>query len=155
MSVNIGVVISVAAIAVSIVVATISALQWRISRAKLRLDLYNRRYEIYTRVLDYYQEVLKSDVTAEQSTLRIPFVKAVRESRFIFPAKSGVFALLEELDHRAFFVSNFKETRNALAGCTEEQMKLGTEKLGHVNWILSSMASLEEMMLPYMRFDRL
>ena len=80
----------IATTAVAIAVAIISWKQWRLSQEKLRLDLFNRRFDVYMRVLDLYQELLQWKGTAEQNALYIPFIKAVRESRFIFPRKSPV-----------------------------------------------------------------
>jgi hypothetical protein len=144
----------IATVIVAGFVALISFLQWRISREKLRLDLYNRRFDIYTRVLDYYQELLKWHGTPEQLALQKPFIKAVRESRFIFPEDSGVYKFLEEFSTHAFYISSFAETRDALAG-TQEQVRLALARTDHVNWILKSMSTLEDKMSPCLRFDSL
>jgi hypothetical protein len=93
--------------------------------------------------------------TPEQEALKTPFLKAVRESRFMFPKKSGVHEYLEEFSTHSFYIVNFAQTRDAFAGIPEEQVKLALIRTEHVNWILSSMAVLEDKMSSTLRFENL
>jgi hypothetical protein len=94
---NIGVVISVAALIISLCSLAVSRAQMRISSAKARLDLYNKRFSIYASALDYYQ-ALWADIT-EDNLIEIKgksrsFVKAYRESQFLFDEKSNIYKTL-------------------------------------------------------------
>ncbi|MGC9199093.1 MAG: hypothetical protein ACP5E5_09160 [Acidobacteriaceae bacterium] len=129
---------SVATVFIAAFVAIIGFNQWRISRDKLRLDLFNRRFDVYLRVLDYYQEVLKGEGVPSDS-ITTPFIKAVRESRFIFPKASGVHQFLEEFRYRADkFAKNIIPRRD-----------------GDFAWINDAMPTLETMMEPYVKFEKL
>lgn len=145
----------IATTAVAIAVAIISWKQWRLSQEKLRLDLFNRRFDVYMRVLDLYQELLQWKGTAEQNALYIPFIKAVRESRFIFPRKSGVHPFLEEFQTHSFKIIHFEEVRDAFPSNDPTRIELGGARVQHANWILNSMAILEDKMAPYISFERL
>ena len=145
----------IAATIVSIAVAIISWKQWQISRERLRLDLFNRRFDIFQRVLDFHQELLTWKGSAEQKALYTPFIKAVRESRFIFPKKSGVLPFLEEFQRHSFYIVTFEEARNSMQGMNREIGEMAQKKLEHQNWILNSMPTLEDKMEPYLRFEKL
>jgi hypothetical protein len=145
----------IAATIVSIAVAIISWKQWQISRERLRLDLFNRRFDIFQRVLDFHQELLTWKGSAEQKALYTPFIKAVRESRFIFPKKSGVLPFLEEFQRHSFYIVTFEEARNSMQGMNREIGELAQRKLEHQNWILYSMPTLEDKMEPYLQFEKL
>ncbi len=128
---------SVATIFIAAFVAFINLNQWRISRDKLRLDLFNRRFDVYLRVLDYYQEFFKVEGVPSDS-ITTSFIKAVRESRFIFPKASGIFEFLEEFWHRA-----------------DKFAKNIARRDGDAEWILNTMATLETKMEPYVKFKNL
>jgi hypothetical protein len=144
--VTLKIVTPVATLCIAAFVAIIGFNQWRISREKLRLDLFNRRFDIYLRVLDYYGALLKEGggPTTEQT---VSFLKAVRESRFIFPKVSEVHRFLEEFWTRAndFFIDAAKRK----AGVSVHN---ATDKF---QWLLDAMKTLEEKMEPYMQFERL
>jgi hypothetical protein len=147
----------IAATIVSIAVAIISWKRWQISREKLRLDLFNRRFDIFQRVLDFHQELMNWKGSVEQKALYTPFIKAVRESRFIFPKKSGVLPFLEEFQRHSFYIVTFEEARDPMigTGMNREIGELAQKKIEHQNWILNSMPTLEDKMEPYLRFERL
>src|SRR6185437_1639467 len=117
-----GIMTPIATTTIAAAVAIIGLQQWRISREKLRLDLFNRRFDVYMRVLDLYQELLLWKGTDEQRSLFVPFIKAMRESRFIFPKKSGVYPFLEDCHKRAFYVIHYEEARDGLQGMPRELM---------------------------------
>lgn len=140
---------------IALFVAIIGYNQWRISRDKLRLDLFNRRFDIYLRVLDYYQQLLQWQDKPEQIALGMPFIKAVRESRFIFPKDSGVHQFLEDFQKHVYPITGYTEVRKSLQGMPKELSEFAQKKLDNVNWILNSMKTLEDKMEPYLRFESL
>ncbi len=94
---NVGVTISVAALVISCCSLIVSRAQMRISSAKAKLDLYNKRFSIYISALDYYQALwadLNEDNLIEVSDKSRSFVKAYRESQFLFDEKSKVYETL-------------------------------------------------------------
>ena len=148
---------------ISIAAVLISSRQWWLSREKLRLDLYNRRFDIYTRVLDFYQDLLQWDSSQEQLACQKYFIKAVRESRFIFPTKSGVHTFLQEFEVNSLKITNFDETWNASSKKTNDALpsleQICAEKKGlkdpPFRWLENAQAKLEEKIAPYVRFEKL
>jgi hypothetical protein len=126
--------------------------QWTISKEKLRLDLFNRRFDLYMRVLDLYQELLRWQAKDEQHALYGLFIKATRESRFIFPRKSGVHSFLEEFQLHATKIVNAESQRVRLEGMNLKKAGLEESRLAEEHWILNSMFILEDKMEPYLRF---
>jgi hypothetical protein len=94
---NIGVTISIAALIISCCTLVIARSQMRISSAKAKLDLYNKRFSIYVSALDYYQALwadMTEDNLIEVSSKSSAFVKAYRESQFLFDEKSKIYETL-------------------------------------------------------------
>lgn len=137
---------------VAIYVAKISRRQWKTNQEKLRLDLYNHRFDIYLRVFDFYQALLEWKGTPEQVALQKPFMRALRESRFMFPDDSGVYPFLNEFCNHALRLTNFEQSRNAFAGFPQELGKLASDQSEHVNWIFASIVVLEDKMAPFLNF---
>lgn len=97
---NVGVTISVAALVISCCSLIVSRAQMRISSAKAKLDLYNKRFSIYVSALDYYQ-ALWADIN-EGNLIEVgeksrAFVKAYRESQFLFDEKSKIYETLRAI----------------------------------------------------------
>jgi hypothetical protein len=76
----------IATVIIAVYVASIGTFQWFTAREKLRLDLYNRRFEVYLRALDFMQALMmwSSIPPEERQPKRIAFIRATRESRFLF-----------------------------------------------------------------------
>jgi hypothetical protein len=146
---------SVATVCIATFVAVIGFLQWRISREKLRLDLFNRRFDIYLRVLNYHLALSRSQNSPEQLEELEPFIKAIRESRFMFPTKSGVRKFLEDFQARANEVVNFTASQKMLEDMPEERAKLSSRQLENTAWLYKAVITLEGMMEPYVKFNRL
>jgi len=144
---------AVAATTVAAYVARISWRQWKNNQEKLRLDLYERRFDIYMRVLDFHRELIAWNDTDAQKSSQQPFIRAVRESRFLFPESSGVYAFLEEFSSHAFYITNFRSARQGWGPAFPlEQVKLAQEFTAHVNWILTSIDTLENKLAPLLNF---
>ena len=149
---------AVTAVATTIVacyVALISRRQWLTNQEKLRLDLYDRRFKIYVQVLEFYLAVIVWDGTDSQQQLRGPFTQAFRESRFLFPEKSGVFPFLKEFSERAFFIVNFDQLKGIQSADPRAYAKQVEKRTANVNWILESMQDFEDKLEPYLKFHRL
>jgi hypothetical protein len=140
---------------VAICVAVIAYRQWRTARERLRLDLYNRRFEIYSKVLDFSQALSMWHGTPEQMALRAPFIKAFRESRFLFPRSSGVYNLLEEFQEHAMVVMGFEDLKPVLQTLDQETMRQYEKRTESQAWIMSAFEPLEQKMAPYLDFHKL
>ncbi|MBU9163590.1 hypothetical protein [Burkholderia multivorans] len=96
-------------ILISACVAWIAYQQHRTNREKLRLDLYDRRFGVYTASIDFYHVLSSYDESNEQHReAHRSFVKAVRESRFLFGHDSEIVSLLEEMHTRAARIMGYK-----------------------------------------------
>lgn len=136
-------------------VAVIGLNQWKDNREKLRLDLFNRRFDIYLRVLDYYISLSRTQNSTEQLDTLIPFIKAVRESRFMFPEESGVHEFLEEFQTRANEVANYTSSLSILRDMPAERAELTRKQNENTTWVNRAIIDLEGRMEPYVRFERL
>ena len=99
---------------------------------------------MYLRVLDYYGALFKEG-GGPDTERTVSLLKAVRESRFIFPKASEVHRFLEEFWSRAndFFIHTAK--RNA--GHPIHNVS------DNIQWLLDAMKTLEEEMEPYLSFE--
>ncbi|EHK5438639.1 hypothetical protein I8Y03_001887 [Aeromonas hydrophila] len=91
---------SIAILLVSICTAFVSFSQMRIASAKTRLDLYNKRFSIYLAAIDYYHSLWQEyseDAVKDINGKAIAFVKAYRESQFLFDTSSGIYETLGEI----------------------------------------------------------
>jgi hypothetical protein len=151
---------TIATLSITAIVATITKAQlktnrdqWKTNQEKLRLDLYGKRFEIYMRTLDFYTALLGWKDEQEQVALIAPFYRAYRESKFLFPEAAGVHRFLEEFSQHAFQITNFKEARDGWGEAfPEETVALALARTDHVNWVLTSIAVLEERIAPFLNF---
>jgi hypothetical protein len=136
-------------------VAVISRRQWQTNNDKLRLDLYNRRFEIYLAVLNFYQALVLWEGTETQIALQLPFLRAYRESMFMFPPESGVYELLTEFHNHAYNITQFEKLRPYFKDSTQHLFQKANERSESVNWVVGSIQTLEERMKPFLSFHRL
>ena len=96
--------------------------QMRIASAKVQLDLYNRRFSIYESALELYTALFNQG-QQDINPLRTKFMRSVRESRFLFDEKDGVYAALEIIRKNCDMVNDFTEARktDAEQNRSEEQ----------------------------------
>jgi hypothetical protein len=108
---------------IALVVVLISFLQWRTNREKLRLDLYQKRFEIYSRLLDFSEALSKWRSLSEidRQNFKNSFIKALNESSFLFPDKSGVHALLQKFGEDTQYIVNFDSS--VFEDATNEERK--------------------------------
>ncbi|MGO9613129.1 MAG: hypothetical protein ACLPX5_08845 [Dissulfurispiraceae bacterium] len=140
-----------------VLVAWILWWQLKINKDKLRLDLYNRRFDIYSKTLDFYQALLRFDpsVAKEQfNTLQKAFIKASRESQFLFDKESNVFAILEQIHSKSFKILGAKELLRELAGVDQDMfLKIEEERMEALRWITEdTIPRLEKEMARYLNF---
>ncbi len=93
----------VATVVIAIYVAAIGTSQWYVSREKLRLDLYERRFDVLARTLDFVQGLAKwhSLSESDQEQKHSAFIRAARESRFLFASEPRICQLLDEINVRS------------------------------------------------------
>ncbi len=157
-------VISIATVAIAGVVAFVTR---QVNRSKLRLDLYNRRFDIYSKTLDFFQMVLyfdpsKADLSerAKYDLLEKGFIKAQRESQFLFKreSKGSVFQLLEEFQQKARSMVTHRELRQTMLSSDSEEGRTAsfTEYSNNAKWVRDDFIRLlENALSPYLDFQRI
>jgi hypothetical protein len=147
----------IATVVIAVYVASIGTVQWFTARDKLRLDLYDRRFEVYLSALDFMQALMmwNSVPNDERLPKRIAFIRASRESRFLFADDPRIFHLLEEFNIRSFKVTGYvEELSKYIAVMPKETIAAYNEKQSSLEWIMASIAELETLMMPYLAFGR-
>ena len=96
--------------------------QMRIASAKVRLDLYNRRFTVYESALELYAALFNQG-QQDINPLRMKFMRSVRESRFLFDEKDGVYAALETIRKKCEIVNDFAKEQK-----TDEQPMRSEER---------------------------
>jgi len=92
-------IVSIAAALVAFAGFVVAYSQMKIASAKVKLDLYNRRWGIYLAALDYYQSAY--DKTEESMEIKaVGFIKAFRESVFLFDSKDGITKTMGKIKDR-------------------------------------------------------
>jgi hypothetical protein len=138
------------------IVVYIAWQQWRTNREKLRLDLYQKRFSVYESTLEYYQLVIvHSEISSEEKDkIERDFIKACRESKFLFSYKDGIFNLLNEIRKQAYFLANYKTppaNDDSEIFIQSAQRNFDANKFLHED----SLPKLEEKLAKYLNFHRL
>jgi len=110
--------ISIASLIVSCVTFLVVVANSKIANAKLKLDLYNKRFDIYKAVLDFHNDGFVKDGTNESKNIDRQFIKAFRESKFIFNPEDGIDKL----------INNIMQTRSKIVHYQTELEKDDLEK---------------------------
>jgi len=152
--------IAITPICVAAFVAIVSLWQSRINRDKLRLDLYNRRFDIYSRALDFYQALMAygSSGTSKESFTAVhkAFIKAFRESQFLFDKESGVYGILKEMHSRSFKILGTKDYGKQIADeAPQEFQKMFNESAEAMQWFTEAIPLLEKAMAGYLNFHKM
>jgi hypothetical protein len=145
----------IATVVIALYVASIGTFQWFTARDKIRLDLYDRRFEVYLSALDFMQALMMwtSVPSEERLPKRIAFIRASRESRFLFADDVRIFHLLDEFNTRSFKVTGYiEELSKYMAIMPKETLAAYDEKQSSMEWIMASIAELETLMMPYLAF---
>ena len=155
-------------LAISVASACFTGAGWWTGREKLRLDLYNRRFDIYSRVLDFVYALDDWNPTeAERNSSSLQdsadlveaqraFIKATRESQFLFKDNSGVHKLLEQMHADSAGIIGYKRdiARNAAFVGPDVPLQFN-EFLKKKERIRSSIPPLEQAMSAYLDFHKL
>ncbi|EPF65937.1 hypothetical protein [Pseudomonas syringae] len=88
--------------------------QREIASAKIKLDLYNRRFNIYIAALDYHQTAW-GKTEKNMTEAGAEFVRAFRESVFLFDDNDGIHKTLEKIKNLGTAIAFYK---NCLASQT-------------------------------------
>jgi hypothetical protein len=136
----------------------IAYLQWHISRSKIKLDLYEKRFAVYEATLAFYQKIMACTAetieTTEFNIAQKSFIKASRESQFLFSEGSGIFPLLEEWHNYSFKVIEFKNVAKEMASHPETFLKMKNECDEALQFFESSLKKLEQTLVPYLHFRK-
>lgn len=139
-------------------VAWVAHQQWRTNSEKLRLDLYNRRFDVYGKALTFFQALITYDPATNQDVFleaRADFIKACRESRFLFDRTSGVADTLDGIHLESYKVSGFREARSQLAASDPENFyKMDKEAKDIALGLGIRIANLDDAMAPYLNFHQ-
>jgi hypothetical protein len=150
-----GTIEGVATVVIAIYVASVGTFQWTTAREKLRLDLYNRRFEVYLNALAFMQALMmwSSIPIDERQPKRIAFIRAIRESRFLFADDPRVLRLLEEFNTHSFKVTGYiEEMSQYMAIMPKETIAAHQDKESSMGWIMESIGQLETLLMPYLAF---
>jgi hypothetical protein len=152
--------IAVTPICIAAFVALIVFWQSRINKNKLRLELYNRRFDIYSKALEFFIFLLSynpNNVSTEScKNLHKDFIKAFRESKFLFDDKSNVYSILKQMNDKAFLIIGFKEQGAELAKADPEEFnKMNERSLEAIQWFSEAISKLEKAMARFLNFHEL
>jgi hypothetical protein len=153
------------AFAVSLASLFIAASAFWTSREKLRLDLYNRRFDVYSRALDYAHSLddwIPTDAerashslqdSADLERTKRAFIKASRESQFLFKDTSGVHKLLEQMHADSFgIIGHRRDVAPNLGPLGPDALPLCKEFDKRVERFHASIGALEQAMSKYLDF---
>jgi hypothetical protein len=152
--------IAVTPIGIAVLVALIAFWQSKINNNKLRLDLYNRRFDVYSKTLEFFIFLLSYNPNPETKelckNLHKDFIKAFRETKFLFDDTSKVYDLLKQMNDKAFIIIGFKEQGAELAKADPGEFnKMNTQSMEALQWFNEAIPKLEEAMAPYLNFHKL
>ena len=145
----------IATVIIAVYVAFIGTFQWITAREKLRLDLYNRRFDVYLNALDFMQSLMMwNDIPQEERVpKRVRFIRATRESRFLFADDPRILHLLEEFNVRSFKVTGYDEyLKQYMTVMPKETIAAYNERQSNLEWIIESIGQLETLLTPYLAF---
>jgi hypothetical protein len=155
--------VPVIALVVSSFALIVSCVAAYLNREKLRLDLYARRFGVYSQALDFCQCVTDWDdadaekLKASQADLKPvhkAFVKALRESKFLFHPKSGIYELLVKINAQSFSVTNSHKIPVAQLS-REEVFARHAENTRLDKWFREeALSELDAKTAPYLNFHK-
>jgi hypothetical protein len=126
------------------------------AKEKLRLDLYNRRFDVYLKAFNYAAELERWDGSKQQRELAMEFVKAQRESSFLFKQDSGITPLLKEIHDRAIYITHRQEMNASMKEMTPDERKNMQQHYFDSLKLIGTMPErLTNIMMPYLYFDNI
>ncbi|WP_157652994.1 hypothetical protein [Burkholderia ubonensis] len=146
------------AVLISAYVAWVAYQQYRTNREKLRLDLYDRRFSVYVAAIDFYHMLLGYDGNNQQhQDAHRAFIKAVRESRFLFGPESAIVSILEEMHVRTARITGFKDLPDGFSKSDpHEYQRLFQAQQDDYLWIggEQGLLRLEAALMPFLDFRK-
>jgi hypothetical protein len=150
-----------ATVLVAGIVAGITYQQWKINREKIRLDLYNRRFDVYASFLNLYNALTENrhtTFTDEFAPIYRDFIKAQRESQFLFDPESGVYKILENVQAQSLAIILFEEKIESgeITKGTEQYDRM--EQQAHnakMVLLITFRETLEKAIAPYLNFHKI
>ena len=141
-------------ILISGAVALIGYFQYRINSHKFRLDLYNRRFSVYEKALVYFQSYYSSDSSVEFiDECARDFIRAYRESIFLFGADSSVYQQLTVLKDTLSFLIQFDREFKSEPLDPDKYAAWSETKQSKPD-LHTIMAALENALLPWLDFKK-
>jgi hypothetical protein len=142
-------------IIISISVVVIGYFQFKINKHKLKLDLYNRRFLVYERTLDYFQAYYFKSANEELiDNAALEFIKAYRESTFLFGNKSTVYILLTELKDTLNFLIYFdRKFKDKIYD--DDEYKASSNAKSKKRDLSAIMNDLESSLTPWLDFKKI
>jgi hypothetical protein len=131
---------------------------WWTTREKLRLDLFDRRFAIFKAAVDFSNILSVWTGSEEQLAARQLFARSVIESQFLFSKKSGIFAILGEMQEKSLrrFAADQLLARTDRGSMPNKCLEAADESMEALHWILfSAIPELTEKMKPFLNFHTL
>jgi hypothetical protein len=148
--------VSIASLVMSSTIAVVVArIQSRATKEKLRFDLYERRFAVYLRTLEFHQALAgprEFFLTEDFRSLHREFIKAARESQYLFDDGSGIQKLLEQLHGEAFKIKAVKGNREELG--PELFKNMFDQSMAALTIFNSAIPELEKKLKPYLNFQK-
>jgi len=142
---------------IGIAVGFIALRQWLTARDKLRFDLYGRRLSVFDAAMDYLEMAIKAGegmVAIDEDEVRRKYVRAWRESRFLFGKGSKVYSILEDMQYHAIVAMAPIDPTVALYKDDSYKEAQENKRLS-VNWLFASADELAGAMQPFLDFRKL
>jgi len=140
---------------ISVAVVVIGWFQFKINKHKLRLDLYNRRFAVYEKTLSYFQSYYSRNTIPESTASSASeFVRAYRESIFLFGADSAVHKRLTEFKDTLGFLIQFDEKFKSDPYDKDEYRGWSAKKQSIAD-PATLMKALEDDLLPWLDFKKI
>lgn len=158
---NATLVVSIAVAVIGLATFVVGYSQMKIASAKIKLDLYNRRFAVYLATLEYYQSAYGK--TEESMEVKgNGFIKAYRESQFLFDADDGIYKTLTRIKDSGADIKAYQAAQAVEMGLADEKTARLYDKadmhrlheknvVGHHNFY-NDLNLLESKLLKYLQF---
>jgi hypothetical protein len=141
--------------AIAVLGVFIALLQARTARNKLKLDLFDRRFAVYDKTVLYYQAYYSAGTDTDAVRRRAEdFIRAYRESWFLFGPDSEVYKAMTDVKDTLSFLVKFEDKfRSPPYDDSEHKtwLKLKAEKPD----LTKLMESLERALSPWLDSRRI
>jgi hypothetical protein len=146
-----------AALSGIIITGYIAWRQLKTNEEKLKLELYNKRYNVYEKTKILYNELMiyssyKEYETFSTTTIYKDFLIAKTESQLLFPEKSGIHKVLENIHKETKIIIAFKENSKYLNDPALVIKGVDETNTAFFNTLPKSIDELLKKMKPYLSF---